>query len=295
MAWSYAKAKLRKVISKCLEELADHKVDTSQMLWGGPGAWWAGFKLKNQEGCLAFSISNWCLLSKGQIGKVHVLGVRKDLIYWWPLPSLRFLFLSKSMQKESNQQRAILFYRGLTIFIVPDSSLSFPLGTGQVTLTIQMRHLGRDRREVGGREIKTGLLLADLYSKCQCYQFPNHSSKICMGIVAETGFCFWQRNCQLSQAGWDENLGRSELGVGTHYPAWTRQVLQCADWREAGRRLATPNMPSLCSVGSGEILKCREGPLIGHHQKSELSLRPSLVYCQSSLGNLERDEFQEGS
>jgi hypothetical protein len=96
------------------------------MLWGGPGAWWAGFKLKNQEGCLAFSISNWCLLSKGQIGKVHVLGVRKDLIYWWPLPSLRFLFLSKSMQKESNQQRAILFYRGLTIFIVPDSSLSFP-------------------------------------------------------------------------------------------------------------------------------------------------------------------------
>lgn len=57
------------------------------------------------------------------------------------------------------------------------------------------------------------------FGQCQCYQFPNYSSKICLGIVAETGFCFWQKNCQLSQAGWGENLGRSELGVGAYYPA----------------------------------------------------------------------------
>lgn len=35
---------------------------------------------------------------------------------------------------------------------------------------------------------------------------------------------------------------------------------------------------------------CGEGPLIGHHYKSECSLSPSLVYRQSSLVNLERDE-----
>lgn len=35
---------------------------------------------------------------------------------------------------------------------------------------------------------------------------------------------------------------------------------------------------------------CREGPLLGCHYKSEHSLRPSPVYHQSSLDNVERDE-----
>lgn len=142
VAGSHAKARLPspKVTSKCLEELADHQVDTSQMLWGSPGASWAGFKLKSQslhlsritcwEGRLVFSISNKCLLSKGQIEKAHVrVGgrVRKVLVYWWLLSSPRLQFLSKPMQRESIQQgAAILFYRGLTTFIAPDFSLSFP-------------------------------------------------------------------------------------------------------------------------------------------------------------------------